>query len=337
MVTVYDIAKAAGVSYSTATRVLNGKANYTRPTYVKQAQRIRAIAEQMGYRPNTAARATSSGRFQAIGVLIRRLEKISFGPHPSYIRGLCKALDESNQSLIYAPVSPGEVTGPEPPRVLYERMVDGLIVGNNDLLDDQADAALAAARLPTVWLNSKREVNAVFPDDLQGGETVTRHLLERGHRKIAFVGNPDSGHYSSTDRVAGYSKAMRSAGGQALPVVWDIDPRKRLAKVEALLARPDRPTGIVVVDTDHESVLIAAAKLGLDIPSDLSIVGLGHGQPLNSYRVDTYEIPAYWVGYHAVKMLNQRIEDESRPDQPIRAVPYDKLLPGETVAEYSVS
>ncbi|MEM1026736.1 MAG: LacI family DNA-binding transcriptional regulator [Planctomycetota bacterium] len=332
MATVYDIAKAAGVSYSTATRVLNGQANYTRPTFVKRAQRIREIAEKMGYRPNSAARATSTGRFDAVGVVIRRSEKLGFGPHNSYIRGINQVLDKTDQNLVMAPVDPDSVTEEQAPRILSEAMVDGLIIGDDDALGLRADATLERLHIPSVWINNKRELNAVYPDDFEGVQRLVRHFIELGHRRIAFAGSPDSGHYSSTDRVAGYSAAMRAAGLQPRPAIWGKRPRDTYAKIEAALSTPDRPTAFVVIDHGHEPVLVAAAKLGLSVPDDLSVLSLGHGQPMGSCLVDTYEIPAYWVGYFAAEMLQQRIADPLRADVPARPVAYDKYIPGDTLA-----
>lgn len=332
MSTVYDIAKAAGVSYSTATRVLNGQVNYTRPTYAKRAERIRRIADRMGYRPNAAARATSSGRFDAVGVVIHRRDKLSHGPHPSYVRGICKQLDEQGKTLIYAPISPDELDTPNASRILSENVVDGLVISDNDALGDDADHRINQLHIPTVWINQRRPMNTAHPDDLQGAKLTTQHLIDHGHRRILFVGNPDSGHYSSVDRVEGYNQTLEAAGLTPRQAVWHVEPRERLRQIIADLSAPERPTAVLAIDHDSEAVIVAAAHLGLSIPEDLSLLSLGHGQPMNSLLVDAYEIPAYWVGYHAAQMLIDRINDPEHADLPSIAVPYRKHIPGETVA-----
>jgi LacI family transcriptional regulator len=331
MPTVYDIAKAAGVSYSTATRVLNGQVSYTRPTYARRAAKIRKIASEMGYRPNVAAQATSSGRFNAVGVVLRRDKKLGFGPHPSYLRGICKALDESGQTMVFAPVSPDELDSPDAARILHQKVVDGLILTDRALLGGPAEAALDQLHLPAVWMNVKRPYNAVYPDDEHGGRVCTEHLLQRGHRRIAFVGPPDTEHYSSTERVAGYAAAMKAAGLSPTPVIWHHQPGQRVAQLRELFQSPDRPTAVVAMDQLYEPVLLAAAHQGLRTARDLSIINLANGQPLAAVPVDTYEIPAYWVGYHAVRMLNRRVGHPD-VDQPAHPVTYDKHIPGKTVA-----
>ncbi|MEM1210920.1 MAG: LacI family DNA-binding transcriptional regulator [Planctomycetota bacterium] len=332
MVTVYDIAKAADVSYSTATRVLNGKADYVRPTFIKRAERIRKIALEMGYRPNAAARATSSGRFNAVGVVVRREDKLGFGPHPSYIRGINQVLDETGNNLVMAPVDPQAVTNDEAPRILQESMVDALIIGNDDALGEQADATLSSLHIPSVWINTKREYNAVYPDDFGGAQVMVRHLLALGHRRIAFFGSADSGHYSSNDRAAGYATAMRDAGLTPYPLVWANQPRERLAMTEAAMATEDRPTAWLAIDGGHEPVLIAATKQGLSVPEDMSLLLIGHGQPMNSIYIDTYEIPCYWVGYYSAEMTLKRISDPENADVHGLPVAYDKHISGETLA-----
>ncbi|MEM6550768.1 MAG: LacI family DNA-binding transcriptional regulator [Planctomycetota bacterium] len=334
MVTVYDIAKAADVSYSTATRVLNGKADYVRPTFIKRAERIRKIALKMGYRPNAAARATSSGRFNAIGVVVRRRDKIGFGPHPSYIRGINRVLDDAGNNLVMAPVDPQAVTDEQAPRILQESMVDGLIIGDDDLLGEQAHATLEGLHIPSIWINTKRDQNAVYPDEFGGSQVLTKHLLELGHRRIAFCGSPSSDHYSSTDRAAGYTAAMRDAGLTPHPLVWANKPRERLARIEAAMATDDRPTAWLAIDAAYEPVLIAAAKQGLAVPEDMSLLAMGHGQAMHSCHVDTYEIPCYWVGYHAAEMLFKRINDPDSADLPALPVAYDKYIPGDTLAQH---
>ncbi|MEM7806535.1 MAG: LacI family DNA-binding transcriptional regulator [Planctomycetota bacterium] len=335
MATVYDIAKAAGVSYSTATRVLNGRANYTRPTFAKRAAKIRKIANDMGYRPHAAARAMSSGKFDAIGIVIRRGEKFGLGPHPGYLRGICAALEPMGRSLVVAPVRPDALTADADPRVLSEKMVDGLLIGNHDALGLEADTTIDQLHIPAVWLNSKREFNAVYPDDFGGAKKATEHLLQLGHKRIAFAGSPDSGHYSSNDRVAGYAAAMKAAGLTPRDAIWSESQSIRRSLIETAIMASDRPTAFLVMGDLHEAVLFAAAKLGIEVPKDLSVLAIDHGQATGGYVVDTHCIPAYHVGVHGTQMLAERIDSPSAEPKRAMAVPYQNFMPGETLAKAS--
>jgi LacI family transcriptional regulator len=167
-----------------------------------------------------------------------------------------------------------------------------------------------------VWINTVLKADCVYPDDFNAGKRATEHLLQLGHRKIAFVQAADSNHYSVEQRCAGYTTAMQDARCQTSVVsrpstsVTDnaIEP------LRAWLSGPNRPTAIVAYEAVYAvPVFCAALSMGLRIPQDISLVTL-HDKPVTEpgICISTMLIPAEEMGKAAVDMVLQKI---AKPDE----------------------
>lgn len=321
MVTLEEIAAAAGVSRNTVSRALNGKTKEIWPSTVRRANRIRRIAARMGYRPNSAARAMGRGRFGCAALLLSTEPGRSTLPG-RLLDGVHNALAGHDMSLALAKM-PDEALTDEAfvPKVLRELMADGLLINYNrevpakmiELIDDQG--------IPAIWINSKREKDCVHPDDLGAGQAATEHLLSLGHRHIAYVsfspvGSPK--HYSEADRQAGYEAAMARAGlkPRLIQPGAGEEPGDRLAWARRWLAGPDRPTGIVAY-AHGPLVKYAASTLGLRAPDDLSVLSFAEQQEVGLGEPDTtMVIPAAAMGKTAVEMLVERLRAPSEGLEP---------------------
>jgi LacI family transcriptional regulator len=366
MVTLSNIAKRAGVTDMTVSRVLSGKYAATHPAAVKRAERIRRIAAELGYRPNAAAKATASGRFNALGLIVR--SDMNFLPH-QLLEGITDAAQLRDQHLSLARVGFEAIAGGVAPRLVRELCVDGLLLHESKEIPLPVLELLRHSGVPTVWINAKGEHDCVYPDEVQGARLATEALLAAGHRRIANVSfrvnwkPAEPPHFSQQERIAGYEQAMSSAGlaprvlvrdyapkhskptpratvegprpGQApvwIETPWGHEGDDRVAYLSALLREADRPTALVCNSPQNAAaVMQAAAAVGLSVPRDLSLA-VTHHEEIDWFtpRLSVSQIPLYEVGRYAVRGLVDRI---AQPDVPLPSVVVPYVAPlGATIA-----
>ena len=191
--------------------------------------------------------------------------------------------------------------------------------------------------IPSVWINRRVKHNAVFPDDFAAGVTAGRALLERGHRRIAYVSlfrEPEGlGHYSETDRPSGLAHALAEAGltlQTFYPSAGDRgDPTERLGRLIHGFCEDLPPTAVVAYGPgDINLIALAAAQCGLAIPDELSVVGFGGKTLVCGRNFSTVLCPEHSIGFRASTMLVEKIE---KPGIDIASV----ALPFEFVPEAS--
>ena len=334
-VTLYEIAKACEVSQPTVSRILNGSARHSEQTRA----RVLATADRMGYRVNTAARNTASGRFNAFALLLSEDRASSLLP-AGLLAGVQTQMHQLNLNLIVETFSDAALTNPDRvPRLLTQLCADGLLVNYNAHIPAAMVALIERYRLPVTWLNSRHEHDCIYPDDRAAGETATRKLLELGHRRVAFLdyitpNSPEVAHYSGLDRFAGYAAAMKAAGLKPRRI-GDQDTFYRGEMIESLSATlrgEDRPTAVVCYrDADARGAVLAATACGLRVPSDLSLITFG-AQPIEDIgpRVSFMRLPHETMGRRAVDMLQHRIDHPGDPLPP-ESVPFT-FEQGQTLA-----
>src|SRR5215210_1898985 len=206
--TIRDVARHAGVSVATVSRVLND----VPVVRSEMRERVRAAIGELGYRPSSTARSLSLGRVQAVGVVA------PFFTSPSVVerlRGVVDRVGEHGYDLmIYDIETPAQRV--DAFRDFAKRArVDGLLVISLPLLGDEV-AALRRDNLPVVLVDAEHDgVAHVVIDDVRGGELAAEHLLTRGHRRIGFVGDVAAnpfGFTSSERRRRGLRAALERAG-----------------------------------------------------------------------------------------------------------------------------
>jgi DNA-binding LacI/PurR family transcriptional regulator len=271
--TIRDVARHAGVSVATVSRVLND----IPVVRAEMRDRVREAIADLGYRPSSTARSLSLGRSQSIGVVA------PFFTSPSVVerlRGVSQRTGQHGYALMLFDVeTPAQRAGAFRDFARLDR-VDGLLVISLPLLDDEVEA-LERDRLPVVMVDSGHpRVPHVVIDDVRGGELAAEHLLARGHRRIGFVGDRPGnpfGFTSSELRRRGFRRALRRAGVRSAP---DLEARGRHGRGEAraladgLLRRDNPPTAVFAAsDTQAVGVLEVARALGLGVPEDVAVVG----------------------------------------------------------------
>jgi DNA-binding LacI/PurR family transcriptional regulator len=269
--TIAEVARNAGVGIATVSRVLNGSPAVREET----RQRVLDAIADLGYAPNAAARALSTGRTLSVGVIA------PFFTRPSVmerLRGVSHVLASAGYQLVLFDVErPGQ-----------DSRSFGTLPGGLDgvlsisLCPPPAELArFEAAGTPVVLVDYPHEqLPSIHTDDVAGGRMATEHLVALGHRRIAFVGDFEhnyQGFTSSAMRRAGYEQALTAAGLDVEPervrrAAHGREPAANLAR--ELLSSPEPPTAIFAVsDTQATGVLEAAEQLGVNVPGDLSVIG----------------------------------------------------------------
>lgn len=272
-VTVQDVARAAGVSAMTVSRVVNGGANVRETTRIA----VREAIEKLNYSPNSAARSLAAGDATQIGLLYANpsaayLSQFLIGALAAARRAGCHLVLESCESE--RAEEQAEAT-----RAFASTNVEGVILPPPLSEAAPVRAELESAGIPWVsvamGLPPARSLN-VRIDDFAAAAAMTEHLLELGHKRIGFIrGNPNQ--TSSAERYRGFVSALDNAGLDAkdMPVEQGYFTfRSGIVATERLLDRADPPTAIFASNDDMAAAAVGVAhRRGLHIPQDLSIVG----------------------------------------------------------------
>ena len=332
-VTLKEIARHTGLSVPTVGNVLGRAAHRYSETTRKQV--IQAAAE-LGYMPNSSARAVQQGRFDCAALVLSRSKQQS---HSFIPVGLLDGLDEElalhGMHLTVSRLSDEQLTDQSfLPKVLREYMADGMIVNYTHEIPLAMLELIRTHHTPAVWINNKLDRDCVYPDDFLAAKDATEQLLKIGHKRIAYLHMmpPQPAgmswdefyrreHYSVFDRWAGYSTAMRSAGqtpqivGEAPGGILEAD---RLGFCKSILADPDRPTAVIVYsDHDLSTVMTAAASLGLEIPKELSVLVFYPIEPwVCGRRVSCVPLPTTEIGRRAARMLFSKLDTPDEPCPP---------------------
>ncbi|HEX8832739.1 MAG TPA: LacI family DNA-binding transcriptional regulator [Abditibacteriaceae bacterium] len=325
MATLEEVAREAGVSRYTVSNVLRGRNKENWACTVERAERIRAIATRLNYRPNAAAVATATGRFGAVGLLASRQ-----GPNGALLGTLLNSirhhLTERELHLTLGDLPDESLTDEAyVPRILREWSVDGLLINYIAGIPDKMIELIGRYQIPSVWLNAKLESDCVYPDDFEAAQRACKYLLDMGHRRIAYVDYWNADHYSVADRRNGYLHAMRSARlkPQLIRNEREVPETEWLDLSCEWLRSPDRPTAVIAYEADRAlPVFCAALKLGLDVPRDLSILSFHDMEVMTvGVRLTTMEIPMVQSGSVAVEMVNEKISNPglSLPARAIKA------------------
>jgi LacI family transcriptional regulator len=271
VVTIRDVAKHAGVSPMTVSRVVNGETKVRAPTRDRVAASIKAL----NYAPNLAARSLASADPVRIALLYSN-------PSAAYLSEfLIGSLEQS--SLIGCQLLIEKCDGPQGARAAFDKLI-GAGAGGFILPPPLCDSALVREALKqagalAVAVDTAEQTDAVSTvriDDFEAARVMTHHLLSMGHRDIALIkGHPDQ--TSSHRREQGYRSALAEAGlkpkdGRVAQGYFTY--RSGLEAAEQLLSGPSRPTAIFASNDDMAAAAVAMAhRLKLDVPADVTIVG----------------------------------------------------------------
>lgn len=273
MATIRDVARLANVSVATVSNVLN-TAERVRP---ELAARVRAAMEALSYTPHAGARALRRRSSGLIGLVVGDITNPFFSE-------LFEAVEDAAAAAGYLVLlcnSSERVEREEAHlRMLRTQRIDGLILASTGAASMNRASLLAQLEVPVVLVDRAMEglgYDAVVLDNRRAGLEATRHLIERGHRRIAFVNGPEVLR-TAADRLSGYREALLEAG---LPfdarLVRDAGFRAEPASaaLAELLALPEPPSAILTGNNLMTiGVMKALAEGGLSCPGDVSVVGI---------------------------------------------------------------
>jgi len=321
MVTLAAVARRAGVSEGTASRVLSPAASRV-PISTATRARVEQAARELDYHPNAAAQALSSGRARALAVVIREQARWR-GDRPHHIfsgynlgeglSGLQEAAHEAGYRLVLDTVDEQALTNPLD--LWKSRVVDGIV-----LWQLSAPPALVDAGCPLLSVGVESAAAWIAADEHGAGRQATEHLLALGHRRIGFVGARTSEHYGSYQRLLGYLDAMHDAGfpPQTAPVAV-LTEEEGQAAAQHLLEQQTQLTALVAMnDLLASGSLTALRERGLRVPHDVSLVGIDD-QRIAQYLcppLTTVRMPNYELGQAAARYIIALIETASPPLRP---------------------
>ena len=324
-ITLEMVAQAAGVSPSTVSRILNG-------TAVVSALKKQAVDDaiaRLGFVPNPMARGLAGGRTLSIGVVTQAIDSPFYG---AALRGVEDELDPAGYSPLFVSGHWNAVAEARCIEVLRSRRVDGIIVLTGRLTDAALKAT--ARQLPVVATGRTLKAPGLFSlafDNLEGGRLATRHLLDLGHQRIAFIAGTDD-HPDANDRHRGYRQALQEAGiayDPALVVPGEYHEVSGVLAVDRLLESRQRFTAIFAANDQ----MACGAALGLHrrslrVPDDVSLVGFDD-LPTSVYALpplSTVHQPAYELGRLAATAMLQLLGGST----PTVVVPAPRLIARES-------
>ena len=332
MVRLKEIAAAAGVSVMTVSKALRDKPDLSAAT----KERIRKLAAEMGYLPDVSAQGLRSRTTRLLGLVI------SASTNPVNAR-IVMAIEERAHELGYDVVIAHSLNRPEREeavlRRLIARRVDGLFISPVYRLGETAGIyeELAKRGIPTVVLGHGapfcRQFPAIETDDLAASAAATRHLLDLGHRRIAFFAGPMVAPWAR-ERLEGYRRAHRDAGVPvADQLIFNAGTTIEEGASAALQFMQERPDA-TALQCAHDLVAIGAADAllnqGVRIPGNISVVGFGNILVSEYFRVPltTVRQPKLRLGYAAMDLMQKLLEG---------GVPESRRLRAEVIARASTA
>jgi LacI family transcriptional regulator len=307
-VTMADVAREAGVSIMTVSRVVNDKGEISSGT----RRRVLDVIERLGYRPSGIARGLATKRTGTLGLVVPDIANPFFSDmvrgveDQAYARGynvfLCNTEEDPDRELTIL-------------ESLEEKRVDGLLLASSRLENGELRSALA--HFPAVVLINRRlfddGVGVVLVDDEAAARMATRHLLRSGHEAIGFLAGPRASR-SGGLRLDGYRAVLAEAGQDRNPA-WvrhcpsDVEGGREMG-IDLLSDHPELTSLLCYNDLVAVGALQAAVDVGRDVPGDLRIVGFDD-IPLAALvtpPLTTCRGPRYDLGVEATTMLFDRIQ-----------------------------
>ncbi|WP_193596748.1 LacI family DNA-binding transcriptional regulator [Microbacterium sp. YJN-G] len=321
MTTIADVAARAGVSKATASRALSGGGYVSAVT----RERVRTAARELAYVAHSSATSLATGRSFSVGVIMPEPDRWFFA---QLLSGIQDELFSSGYDLVLYGIQEGSSERRRLfEQVLPRRRLDGILaVGIQPSAHELRRLVQVGSPLVTIGAYSE-DASAVSIDDVAAARIATEHLIDLGHRDIVFLGarsDAATHAYGDQRRLEGYMAAMVDAGleasirhapgGSTMPGGYE-------AAVRTLGDRQNRPTAFVAV-CDEVAIggIIATRRLGLSVPTEISIVGIDDHVHAEMFSLTTVRQHPRAQGVAAVGLLHRRMADpEAEPERIVMA------------------
>ncbi|WP_322410997.1 LacI family DNA-binding transcriptional regulator [Microbacterium invictum] len=331
---IEDVARAASVSITTVSHALSGRGQVAQST----RERVRRVAEDLGYVPNRLASALRGQRSQILGFVSDDIATTPFATR--VVLGAQDAASERGQLLV--------VVNSNSDRAIESRQISGLLTARIDAvvyarMFHQGASVLPPelTGIPTALVDTtdqRGQIPSVVPDEEQIGRLATETLLAAGHTRIAHLTVSGAGR-GSIGRLAGYTSAMRAAGFQPR-VFRGGDPGTSAAGREAFAAMLDAGADDVTAvfsfnDPMSMGIYQEASRVGVSIPDDLSVVSVDDFEPVAAALLPgltTVSLPHYEMGRWGVRVALELLDATGPLDLPV-----ETRLPGTLVSRQSLT
>ena len=332
MISVKDIAERCGVSLATVSKALNGRAD------IGEATRARVLeaAQELGYMPNSAARALKTNRTYNLGVLF--VDETHSGLRHEYFSSMLESFKAEAEQFGYDVTFINHNIGKRESSYLEHcqyRNVDGVVIASVDFTDPQV-VELVESDIPIVTIDHLfNNRTAIISDNIQGMRELATFILEKGHRRIAFIHGEKTA--VTENRLASFYKTCLNYGvdipEEYVRTARYHDPEATAARTKELLALPDRPTCIIFPDDfSYIGGMNVIRSAGLSIPDDISVAGYDgvNLSQMFSPRLTTLQQDSEMLGRFAAQRI---VAQNAHPKTalPERIVVPGRLIPGETV------
>lgn len=322
MATIYEVSKLAGVSLATVSRVMNKNTRVSEKT----REKVISAMKELGYRPNTIAQSLASNRSNSVGILVSELHGHFYG---SMLSGIENELRRAGKHAIIAAGHSQENEEIDGIEFLIDRSCDALIL-HVEAVSDQYLIELCKGSIPIILMNRfipEIAENCVSLNNKQGGYLATKSLLERGHRKLAYISGP-MWKCDAQERFEGHKQALAEYKQTQLESLFyegDYQEGGGTSGMQHLLEQQGVFTAVVCANDEMASgAMTVAREKGLNIPDDLSFVGFdnivfaAHLYP----KLSTINYPieemgrtaAHWILKRTYKTEQQGIDNIFEPE-----------------------
>ncbi len=311
-VTIYDVAREAGVSMATVSRVVNNNPNVKPQTRKKVFEAI----ERLGYRPNAVARGLASKKTTTVGVVIPDISNAIFA---EVARGIEDIANMYHYNIILCNADKRKEKEIRVINTLLEKQVDGLLFMGGVVTDEHMQA-FQTSTVPIVLCGTNVEGNtmaAVDIDHQQAAHDAVKLLIDKGHRRIGMISGNLQDPNNGFSRYNGYKNALEEAGVAFNESLVRIGNHRYESGIEAMkyfLELPERPTAIFSA-TDEMAIgaIHAAQDAGLAIPGDISVISVDNSRMASMVRplLTTVAQPMYDIGAVSMRLLTKLMNKEN--------------------------
>lgn len=310
---IKDVAKRAGVSISTVSRVINDSKVVRPETHVKVMKAI----EELGYKPNAIARSLKVKNTKTIGILI---PDISYNFYPEVVRGVEDIANMYSYNIFLCNTDMEEDKVIQYFEVMAEKQVDGIVFMGN-MVSEELAAKIKLYDIPTVLIGADYgQLPSITIDHVAASKALVNYLIKKGHEKIALITGKMVDPIVGTARLAGYKKAMMEAN-LTIKDEYIVEGGHRYKSgyvcAQQLLSLEDKPTAIFAASDELAfGAIRVAMENGISIPDELAVVGFNNIDMAGKIfpALTTIAQPMYEMGAIGMRVLT-KILNEDGPEQ----------------------
>lgn len=310
-ITIYDVAREAGVSMATVSRVVNGNPNVKPATRKKVMETIK----RLGYRPNAVARGLASKKTTTVGVIIPDISSLFYA---ELARGIEDIANMYKYNIILCNSDQNLDKEVHLVNTLLEKQVDGLLFMGSQITEEHKRVFLTSS-VPII-LSATRDATAELPsvniDYQQASYDATESLIARGHTKIGYISGPLEDPLAGQLRLEGYKEALVTAEielNEEYVLFGDYRYDSGLKATDQLIQLKDRPSAIMAMSDEMAVGAIHACQdKGLNVPDDLEVIGFDNTRLTSMVRPRLTSVvqPMYDIGAVSMRLLTKYMNNE---------------------------